>query len=196
MDNFTKGENNMKQANKERVLELIRENKGLKETNETLKKESEDSISSAAFYRLKQSLNPTKNMGEALEGGRIKRVERVEKQKTEKRKLKWSSQKQKQADESNLAKLINKGLYHGTFPLCKSKQLKEEDVQEINMGGAIVGSVLYFFPDVDLNHPIVVLATRGILFYLKFRQICSVLNQKIEEVKTKLSGIKPGWEQK
>jgi hypothetical protein len=183
----------MKKENKERVEELIRENKTLKETNETLKTETGDEVSNATFYRLKQSQNPTQNMGRALEGGRIKRVERVEKQKTEKRKLKWSSQKQKQADESNLAKLINKGLYHGTFPLCKSKQLKEEDVQEINMGGAIVGSVLYFFPDINLDHPLIVLATRGILFYLKFRQICSVLNQKIEEVKDKLSGLKPGW---
>lgn len=183
----------MKQESKERVVELIRENKSLKETNETLAKESKGSISSAAFYRLKQSLNPTKNMGAALESGRIKRVERVEKQKTDKRKLKWSSQKQKQADESNLAKLINKGLYHGTFPLCKSKQLKEEDVQSINMGGAIVGSVLYFFPDVNLDHPLIVLTTRGILFYLKFRQICSVMNQKVAEVKDKLSGLKPGW---
>jgi hypothetical protein len=124
----------MKKEDNERVEELIRENKTLKETNETLGKESGGHISSAAFYRKKQSFNPTKNMGAALEEGKIRRVERVEKQKTEKRKLKWSSQKQKQADESNLAKLINKGLYHGTFPLCKSQQLKEEDVQEINMG--------------------------------------------------------------
>jgi hypothetical protein len=177
---------------KEKALELIRENKGFKETKAEIEKEG-GKISSAAFYRMKQDINPTVQMGAALEGGRIKRVERVERQKTEKRRLKWSNQKQKQADESNLAKLINKGLYHGTFPLCKSKQLKEEDVQSINMGGAIVGGILYFFPDVDLNHPLVVLATRGILFYLKFRQICSVLNQKVEEVKDKLSGLKPGW---
>ena len=180
----------MKRESKERIVELIRENKSLKETNETLAKESEDSISSAAFYRLKQSLNPTIKMGEALEGGRLKRAERVEKQKTEKRKLKWSPQAQKRADESNLAKLINKGIYHGSFPLCKNKQLKETDVQEINLGGAIVGSVLYFFPDVNLDHPLIVLATRGILFYLKFRQICSAMNQKVAEVKDM---IKPGW---
>ena len=183
----------MKKANKDRVIELIRENKTLKETNEILEKESGSGISSAAFYRHKQSVNPTKNMGAALEEGKIKRVEREDRQKTEKRKLKWNTQKQRQADESNLAKLINKGIYHGTFPLCKSKQLKETDVAEINLGGAIVGSVLYFFPDVNLDHPVIVLATRGILFYLKFRQVCSVMAQKVEEVKDKLSGLKPGW---
>ena len=183
----------MKQESKDRVIELIRENKGLKETNETLTKESKGSISSAAFYRLKQSVNPTKNMGAALEGGKIKRVEREERQKVEKRKLKWNTQKQKQADESNLAKLINKGIYHGTFPLCRSKQLKETDVQEINMGGAVVASVLYFFPDINLDHPLIVLTTRGILFYLKFRQVCSTITEKVEEVKDKLSGLKPGW---
>ena len=186
----------MKKEDTERVEELIRENKTLKETNETIGKESGGHISSAAFYRKKQSFNPTKNMGAALEGGKIRRVERDEREKTEKRKLKWSTQKQKAADESNLAKLINKGLYHGTFPLCKSKELKETDVQEINMGGAIVGSILYFFPDVNLDHPLVVLATRGILFYLKFRQICSTITEKVEEIKDKLSGLKPGWENK
>ena len=183
----------MKQESKERVLELIRENKTLKETNETLKTETGDKVSNATFYRLKQSLNPTKNMGKALEEGKIKRVEREDRQKTEKRKLKWSPQAQKRADESNLAKLINKGLYHGTFPLCRNKQLKETDVQEINMGGAIVGSVLYFFPDVNLDHPLIVLTTRGILFYLKFRQVCSAMMEKVEEVKQQLSGLKPGW---
>jgi hypothetical protein len=64
------------------------------------------------------------------------------------------------------------------------------------MGGAIVGSVLYFFPDVNLDHPMIVLATRGILFYLKFRQVCSTITEKVEEIKDKLSGLKPEWEQK
>jgi uncharacterized Fe-S cluster-containing radical SAM superfamily protein len=50
---IAKGEDNMKKESEERVLELIRENKTLKETNETLAKESKGSISSAAFYRKK-----------------------------------------------------------------------------------------------------------------------------------------------
>ena len=186
----------MKGKEKEKIVGWIREGKKYKECVELAKEEGIKTDFHNSFYKWQQEVNPTKNMGAALEGGKIKRIEREERQKTEKRKLKWSSQKQKQADESNLAKLINKGLYHGTFPLCKSQQLKEADVQEINMGGAIVGSVLYFFPDVNLEHPLIVLTTRGILFYLKFRQICSTITEKVEEIKDKLSGIKPGWEQK
>lgn len=188
----------MKAKNKERVLELIREGKTYKETLETLKKESDDTIAGGSFYRLKQELNPTQKIDEALEKSAGRREEREDKKKTQARRAKWSPQKQRQADESKLADLINTGLYHGVMPLCKSKQLKIEDVKEINMGGAVVGSVLYFFPDVNLDHPLIVLATRGVLFYIRFKAICSKVAEIVEGVKEKLtiggSGIKPGWE--
>ena len=100
-------------------------------------------------------------------------------------------------DESDLAKIINKGLYHGVFPLCKNKQLKEEDIQDVNVGGSCVACIIYFFPEVDLNNPLIVLTTRGILFYIRFKAICSAVTQKIDELKAKVvggdSGIKEGW---
>jgi hypothetical protein len=50
---------------KVKALELIRENKGFKETKAEIEKEG-GKISSAAFYRMKQDINPTVQMGELL----------------------------------------------------------------------------------------------------------------------------------
>ena len=126
-----------------------------------------------------------------------RRQDREEKKIKDKRKVAWSTGKQKAADESDLAKIINKGLYHGVFPLCKNKQLKEEDIQDVNVGGSCVACIIYFFPEVDLNNPLIVLTTRGILFYIRFKAICSAVTQKIDELKAKVvggdSGIKEGW---
>ena len=187
----------MKKKNKETVLELIREGKSYSETNKELQEKESDSIAGSTYYRLKESVFPEEKMEEALESSKIKREERVDKKRRDKRKVLWNSKKQKEADESNLGKLINKGVYHGVFSFCKSGQLKEEDVQDINLGGAVVANILYFFPDVNLDHPAIVLTTRIILFYIKFKVICSAINQKVGEMKAKViggnSGIKPGW---
>jgi hypothetical protein len=188
----------MKRENKERVLTLIREGNNYKKTKEILRNESGDVLSGSHFYRLKETVHPSQKMTDALEEGREKRVETEKKSKTEQRRVKWSTQKQKSADESKLAELINTGLYHGVFPFCKSQDLKLEDVKEINMGGAVVGSVLYFFPDINLDHPLIVLTTRGILFYIRFRSICNTIREKVDDIKLKIptkntGGLKEGW---
>ena len=188
----------MKKQNKDRVLELIRENKPYKEVAEILKRESGDLIAGSTFYRLKESVFPSQKMDKALEQSGEKRVEKEKSQKSQQRRAKWNSKKQQDADNSNLAKLINKGLYHGTFPLCKNKALKESDVQDINLGGAVVSNILYFFPDVDLNHPLVTLGTRALMFYIRFKAICSAVKEKVDAIKDTIggnrSGIKEGWE--
>jgi hypothetical protein len=97
----------------------------------------------------------------------------------------WTKQKQTAADTSKLAVIINKGLYHGLMPFCKNKALTEDEVQAVNFGGAVVGTVGYFFPGVNMEHPLILLATRGIILYLKFKAICS----KIVEIKDKLTNI-------
>ena len=178
---------------KERAIELIREGKNFQSTNKTLLEEHEQGIGGSTYRRFKQEINPSHEMDRALEEHGKQRVEQDKGQSSRVRANKWSSKKQKDADNSNLAKLINEGIFHASLPFCKSRQLKKEDVQEINVGGSAVACVLFFFPDIDLNHPAVVLATRIVLFYIKFRQICSVMNQKVAEVKDKISGLKPGW---
>ena len=183
----------MKKDNKKRVEELIREGKNYKETKETLEKESGDTLAGATYYRLKETIYPKDKVDAALDTAREKREKREGGKQEKQRRAKWSTGKQKNADESKLAELINTGMYHGVLPFCKNKALKVEDVKEVNLGGAVVSSILYYFPDVNLDHPLIVLATRGILFYIRFRQVCSTINEKIEEVKQTLSGIKPEW---
>ena len=188
-----------KKVVKNKVLTHIRA--GLNYT-ETKKKLEEEDINypglSKTYYTWKQELFPSEKMDASLEQSRDKREGREGRRQTEKRKVAWSSKKQQEADKSKLAELINTGLYHGVFPLCKSQELRIEDVKEINLGGAIVGSVLYFFPDINLEHPIIVLTTRGILFFIRFRSICNKITEKVEEFKGKiptrsLGGIKPDW---
>lgn len=179
----------------EDVEAFIREGKNFKVTNEALveKHGERGRIGGTAYGRYKNKINPAEDRDAGLEAGkeRRERQEKVTKRPT------WNRQKQKAADESKLAELINKGLYNGVFPFCKSQQLKQEDVDDINLGGAIVGSVLYFFPDINLDHPLIILTTRGILFYLRFRQVCSTIKEKVTETaeagKEILSGIKAEW---
>ena len=188
----------MKKQNKERVLELIREGKNYLETNKELQEKENDSIAGSTYYRLKESIFPEDKMDKALEGAREKRVEREGRREKDKRKITWNSKKQKDADESKLAELINQAVYHGTFKFCRNKELKIEDVNEINLGGGIVASIMYMLPDVNLDHPLIVLATRGILFYLRFRTICSTVAEKVDGMKVRasevLSGIKGEWQ--
>ena len=188
----------MKKENKERVMDLIKDGKSYKETLDVLQKERSDTIAGSTFYKLKQETYPSEKMDAALEESGEKRQKRAEEDKTAKRRVDWTPAKQKGADTSKLAELINKGVYAGTFPFCKNKSLKEEDVQSINIGGAVVSNILYFFPYVNLDHPAIVLVTRGILFYLRFKQICTEIKEKVNDVYAKLglSGVKPEWKNK
>ena len=185
-----------KQEKKEKLEALIREGKTYKESSDSMEKEGEK-LAGSVYYATKQRIYPSEKVDKALEASGDRRQDREDKKKKDKRKIAWSTGKQKAADESDLAKIINKGLYHGVFPLCKNKQLKEEDIQDVNVGGSCVACIIYFFPEVDLNNPLIVLTTRGILFYIRFKAICSAITQKIEELKAKVvggnSGIKPEW---
>jgi regulator of replication initiation timing len=183
----------MKGKEKDKIVEWIREGKKYKECVELAKGEGITTDFHNSFYKWQQEVNPTQKVEVALESGKIRRVEREEKKTKDKRKVSWSKRKQDDADNSNLAKLINEGIFHASLPFCKSRQLKKEDVQEINVGGSAVACVLYFFPDIDLNHPALVLVTRIVFFYIKFRAICSTITEKVEAVKDKLSGLKSNW---
>ena len=186
-----------KKEETERITELIREGKKYKEVKEVMVNEGCKTDFHSRFAKLQQSVFPSKKLDKALEGSREKRVEEAKEKKKGVLRGKWSTKKQKEADESKLAELLNIGLYQGVFPLCKSHELKLEHVKEINLGGAIVGSITYYFPDIDLNHPLILLATRGIMFYIRFRQVCDTVREKIAEVQAKaaelVSGVKPEW---
>jgi len=182
---------------KERALELIREGKSYQSTNEQLLLEHEQGIGGSTYRRFKQEIFPEKKMDAALDRAHEKRIEQKKGEKGKLRANKWSVKKQQEADKSQLAQLINQAVYHGTFKFCRSKELRIEDVNEINLGGGLVATVMYFLPDINLDHPAIVLTTRAILFYIKFKTICTSVREKLGEVEDKtkdvLSGIKEGW---
>jgi len=182
---------------KERALEFIREGKSYKSTNEQLLLEHEQGIGGSTYRRFKQEIFPEEKMDKALDRAHDRRLEQEKGKKGKLRANKWNSKKQKEADESKLAELINQAVYHGTFKFCRNRELKLEDVNEINLGGGIVASVMYFLPDIDLSHPAIVLTTRAILFYIRFKTICSTVREKAVEAgqraKDLISGVKPEW---
>jgi hypothetical protein len=90
----------------------------------------------------------------------------------------WSQGKQKAADGSKLAQIVNIGIYQGMMPFCENKELKQEHVQEINPGGAIVANINYYFPEQKLDHPLVLLGIRVVILYIKFKSICGGIRKE------------------
>jgi hypothetical protein len=152
----------------------------------------EGKLGNSTFQRHKKDLTG----GPEVDQGLKALGERKQGEKSQKKKLPaWNKGKQKVADETKLAQLINKGMYHSLFPFCKNKELKEADVQEVNLGGGVVGAVQYYVPDLNLDHPIIILLTRGIMLYLTFKRICgkiAVIKEKITNIGGGVSGgVKP-----
>lgn len=181
----------------------IREGLNFKATNESLVEKLGEKalISGAAYQRHKKKITGGKEVDKNLEaiGEKVKGAKAEAK---EQPRPAWNKAKQNAADTSKLAELLNKGIYSGIMPFCASKELKPSDVQEINPGGAIVGVIQWGFPGINLEHPVVILLTRGIMFYLKFKQICRLVKEKMaggegikETIGAVKGGIKPGWEQ-
>ena len=110
----------------------------------------------------------------------------------------WTKQKQSAADTSKLAQIINMGIYQGMMPFCANQELKEEHIQEINPGGAVVANISYFFPESKLEHPLVMLGIRVVILYIKFKSVCGKMQKAKDNVmhlgKTQgaAQGIKPG----
>jgi len=108
----------------------------------------------------------------------------------------WTKQKQSASDNSRLAKIVNLGLYQAMMPFCANRQLKEEHVQEINPGGAVVANIQYYFPGTNLEHPLVLLGIRGIIMYIKFKSVCGRIQKVVKGEPTggAQSGLKPGMQ--
>jgi hypothetical protein len=95
----------------------------------------------------------------------------------------WSPQKQSAADKSQLAGVLNQVIFLA-MP-CPSGQLEMKHIEEINLGGGIVGSVQYMFPNIDLGNPILVLVLRVGLLVVKVRKLCYLMKDKVGGVKAK-----------
>ena len=179
----------------ETLDDLIRANFNYEDTNLALKKKFGDkgTLGGPDYRSRKSELLGGEKVDEKIDelGGR-KRI------KKEKPPPSWSKQKQTVADGSTLAKVINVGVYQGMLPFCENHELKEEHVQEINPGGAIVANITYFFPESKLEHPLVMLGIRVVILYIKFKSVCSKVHEKVNlkgeypPITKPGQGLKPG----
>ena len=141
------------------------------------------------FYTWKQELFPEKIRGEALGVMKEKREKKESKAPLLPTPKAWNKTKQAEADSCVFADAINEALFY--FIPCPQRNLKIEDVKQINLGGAIVG-VVTFYTNINLNHPVIVLVTRTIVLVLKVRNMCYVLQEKYHELKAKARSELPG----
>lgn len=155
---------------------LIGAGKSFRETNDELKSKFDKGISGKQFGDMRDKLLPDHKLSKAITDKKLKK-EREEKKKEER---KWTEANQKTADDTKIAVLINRGLFY-IIP-CPTKQLKEDELQKINLGGAIIATFQYYFPNLNLNHPVIVLSMRLILLFVAIKRLCFTLKEKIKEV--------------
>ena len=172
---------------KEKVLELIREKKNFKSTNSELERLGLEQVAGSTFRRFKQDVFPSELRDSALLKLSERKKDKSETQSTQR--TPWSKGKQKEADDSVFAEVLNDAIFY--FVPCPQKGLRIEDVREINVGGAIVGLVTYY-TSVNLNHPIIIFVSRGIMLVLKIRNMCYTLQEKISEAVEKAKEALPG----
>lgn len=176
------------------LRDLIRANFNYENANLAMKKKFGDigALGGDTYRNLKAKLTGGVDVDEKLED--LKERKRVKKAPS-KSKTAWSKGKQSAADGSMLAKIVNAGVYQAMYPMCANKELKEEHVQEINPGGAIVANINYFFPGQQLDHPLVLLGIRIVILYIKFKSVCGMIHSPKKEVLTvggDKGGLKPG----
>ena len=165
------------------VEECIRNGMDYSKTRKELKKQGMHYPNLAkTFYTWQQNLHPENARTEALTAVGERKREKQKKGSILTGKA-WSKQKQKEADESVFADVLNEAVFY--FVPCPQKGLTKEDVKEINLGGGVVGLVTYY-TDINLNHPIIVFVVRTIMLVLKVRAMCFEVQKKVEDVKAKL----------
>jgi hypothetical protein len=168
---------------KEDLTVMVREGKTYQECETTLKEkygEKGGAVGASTYGKMKKLAFPDEKAEKVLtEVGDARRE-------VKKRQFKlppWSPQKQTAADKSQLADVLNQVIFL-SMP-CPSGQLEFKHVQEINLGGGIVGSVQYMFPNIDLGNPILVLVLRVGLLVVKVRKLCYMMKDKVGGVKAK-----------
>ena len=164
---------------KEDLTSLVKEGKTYKEVVSTLKEkygEEGGSVGLSTYGKLRKSAFPEDKRDFAIH-------EVAEKHgKTDKKKLKtlrqWNSAKQKTADASEAAKVINQAVY--TFVPCPTNKLEQEDIDKINPGGGIVATVSYLYPGFDMmNNPVIIFVIRALLTVIKIRKVCYDVKAKL-----------------
>ena len=139
---------------------------------------------SKQFYEMKKKLFPD------VPGAVDEAIEKEHKEKKTESKSKrkvWSSQEAKKADESQLAEIINEAVCN-LLP-CKAAakdkvKLDEWHVEckKINLGGSVVGLIMFIFPSISLNHPVIIFVSRLLIFAITFYRKCMCIYTKAKDV--------------
>jgi len=162
----------------------VKEGKTFKEVTEELQEKygkEEGKVGVSTYGKLRKLAFPEGKLSDTID-----EIQEGRRQKKAKKALpQWTPQKQAAGDKSQLAKVLNEVLFF-VIP-CKTGELKLEHVQEINVGGGVVNTIQYAFPQIDLSNPILVLALRVGLLIVKVKKLCSDIKGKIR------TGVKPGF---
>jgi hypothetical protein len=170
---------------KEDLTVLVREGKTYQECETVLKEkygEKGGAVGASTYGKMKKLAFPDEKAEKVL--AEVGDAHREAQRKKKPFKLPpWSPQKQSAADKSQLAGILNEVIFLA-MP-CPSGQLELKHVQEINLGGGVVGTVQYVFPNIDLSNPILVLVLRVGLLVVKVRKLCYMMKDKVGGVKAK-----------
>ena len=178
-----------KDAIKQVVTERIRAGDNYKQTRKFLDKQGIKYTGlKTTFYTWKSEIFPEDARQNAISSlsGKRKKEGSIMSVLTPKA---WNKTKQKEVDESVIADVVNEALFH--FIPCPNKNLKIEDVKEINVGGSLVGLVVYY-TDINLNHPLVIFSLRTIMLVLKVRAMCYKVQEKVGAIQSKVEGLRMG----
>ena len=171
---------------KDDLIAAIKEGKTYAEVVEELTEkygEEDGSVGASTYGKLKKQAFPTEKVDEVL--GKV-REEREKKKRQGKVFPPWTPQKQAAGDKSQLADVFNQIIFLG-IP-CPGGELKLEDIKTINVGGGIVNTVQYVFPQIDLGNPILVLTLRVGLLFVKVKKLCYDVKRKLR------TGVKPEYQ--
>ena len=154
------------------------------EVKEKIKEDGIDYPSlSKQFYEMRKKLFP--DVPEAVNNAMGD--EEKKKKKSEKSARKWTTQEAKKADESQLAEIINEAVCN-LLP-CKAAAKDKAKIDEwkveckkINLGGAVVGLIMYIFPSISLNHPVIIFVSRLLIFAITFYRKCMCMYTKVKDV--------------
>jgi len=173
---------------KDDLIAAIKEGKNFEDVTKELKGkygEKDGKVGASTFRKLQKEAFPDVRVAEVL-------TETNKERRDEKKKRKvfpmWTPQKQAAGDKSQLAGVINEVIFLA-IP-CPGQELKLEDIKEINVGGGVVNTVQYIFPQIDLGNPVLILALRVGLLFVKVKKLCYDVKRKLR------TGINPAYQTK
>lgn len=177
---------------REFIENLIREGKPYIDVKNLVKEKFDRNLDGSTYRRIRDEIIP-----DDVDNAITKVIKGATKP-VEKKRPKWTPKKQKEADNELMAGFFNKAIYAVLPAHCK-KNISREKVDEINVGGGIVGLIYYYFPGTNVNHPAVILIIRFAMLIMLIYEGCIMVKERITSLTDNTistggtGGIKPEW---